>query len=82
MTQYLAMVEECLKKLDEWIIRRVPREENGKVDTLTRIVATLPINETIMLLIYLKVVSSTTPELVCNTNQTDLGWMLDIIKYL
>ena len=58
MMQYLAMVEECLKKLDEWITKRVSWEENGKVDTLARIAATLPINWTVMLSIYLKVAPS------------------------
>ena len=28
MARYLAMVEDHLKKLDEWVVRRVPREEN------------------------------------------------------
>ena len=82
MTQYLAMVEEHLKKLNDWIIRPTPREENGKADALVRIVATLPINETIMLPIYLKVMPSITLESVCNTNEEDSRWMLDIIKYL
>lgn len=80
MTRYLAIVEECLKKLDERIIRRVPQEENRSVDALVGITATLPINETIMLLIYLKVVPSITPEPVFNTSQAYSGWMLDIIK--
>ena len=82
MTQYLAMVEEHLKKLNDWINRPTPREENGKDDALVRIVATLPINETIMLPIYLKVMPSITLESVCNTNEEDSRWMLDIIKYL
>ena len=37
MAHYLAMVESCLEKLDEWVIRQVPREENEKVDTQARI---------------------------------------------
>ena len=51
------MVEECLKKLDKWITKRVSWEENGKVEILARIAATLPINWIIMLSIYLKVAS-------------------------
>ena len=69
MTRYITIVEEHLKKLNKWIIRRMPQEENEKVDALARIVATLPINEMIMLPIHIKVVPSITPELVCNTSQ-------------
>ena len=71
-----------MKKLDEWIIRRVPRDENGKIDALARIAATLPINGTIMLPIYLKVVLSITLEPVYNIGQIDSRWMFNIIKYL
>ena len=81
MTQYLAMVEECLKKLDKWIIRWVPQEENRRVDALVEITATLSINKTIMLLVYLKVIPSITLEPVCNTSQAYSWWMIDIIKY-
>ena len=60
----------------------MPRKENGRVDALADIVVVLPINETIMLPVYLKVVPSITSELVCNANQANLRWMLDIKKYL
>ncbi|RVW52731.1 hypothetical protein CK203_091182 [Vitis vinifera] len=32
--------------------------------------------------VYLKAGPSIIPKPVCNTNQTDLGWMLNIVKYL
>ena len=76
------MVESRLEKLDEWVIRRVPCEENGKADALVRIVATLPMKEAVMLPVYLKVAPSITPEPVCNTSETNLGWMLNIVKYI
>ena len=82
MTRYIAIVEERLKKLNKWIIRWMPQKENERVDALARIVATLSINEMIMLPIHIKVVPSITPELVCNTSQENSWWMLDIIKYL
>ena len=28
MARYIAMLEDHLKKLDEWVVRRVPRKEN------------------------------------------------------
>ena len=69
MTRYITIVEERLKKLNKWIIKWMPQEENEMVDALARIVATLSINEMIMLPIHIKVVPSITPELVCNTSR-------------
>ncbi|KAL6313286.1 hypothetical protein AAG906_005601 [Vitis piasezkii] len=77
----LILVVAKLEIKNEWIIRRVPREENRRVDALVEITATLPINETIMLPVYFKVVLSITPKPVCNTSQAYSRWMLDIIKY-
>ncbi|RVW73190.1 hypothetical protein CK203_057332 [Vitis vinifera] len=82
MARYLAMVEEHLKKLDKWIIRRVPRDVNAKVDALAMIATTLPRNGTIMLPIYLKVTPSITLGPICSIGQTDSRWMFNIIKYL
>ena len=61
------MMESRLEKLDEWVIRRVPCEENGKADALVRIVATLPMKEAVMLPIYLKVAPSITHLSQCAT---------------
>ena len=61
MTHYLAMVEDRLKKLDEWIVRRGTRKENLKADALASIVATLPIKEAVMLPVYFQVMPSTAP---------------------
>ena len=82
MAYYLAMVESRLKKLDEWVIRWVPHEENGNADALAGIATTLPIKEAVMLPVYLKAAPSITLEPVCNTSQIDSGWMLNIVKYL
>ena len=73
MACYLAMVESRLEKLDEWVIRWVPHEENGKENALVGIAATLPIKKAVMLLVYLKATPSITLELVCNTSQTNSG---------
>ena len=40
-----------MKKLNEWIIIRVPRWENGNANALAGIAATLPINKIVMLYI-------------------------------
>ena len=76
------MVESHLEKLDGWVIRRVSREENGKIETLVGITAILPIKEAVMLPIYLKTAPLITLEPMCNTGQTDSGLLLNIVKYL
>ena len=45
MACYLTMVKDRLKKLDKWVVRQVPRNENLKVDTLAGIATTLPIRK-------------------------------------
>ena len=82
IARYLAMVESHLEKLDGWVIQRVPREENGKADALVGISAILPIKEAVMLPVYLKIAPPITPKPMCNTSQTNLGLLLNIVKYL
>ncbi|RVX06657.1 Transposon Ty3-G Gag-Pol polyprotein [Vitis vinifera] len=45
MACYLTMVKDRLEKLDKWVVRQVPRNENLKVDTLAGIATTLPIRK-------------------------------------
>ena len=51
MAHCLALVEDHLKKLDEWVVKRVPRKENLKADTLAEIAVILHIRKTVMLLV-------------------------------
>lgn len=76
------MMENHLKKLNEWVVRQVPRKKNAKAEALVGITAILPIKETVMLPIYLKVMPSIAPKLVCNTSEANSYWMYDIMKYL
>ena len=82
MAHYLAMVEDRLKKLNKWIVKRVTWKENVKANALAGIAATLPIKEVVMIPVYLQVTTSITPEPVYNSNEVNPGWMRDIIKYL
>lgn len=43
MAHYLTLVEDHLAKLGEWVVKRIPRTKNLKVDALVGIAATLPI---------------------------------------
>ena len=67
-----------IEKLDGWSIQRVPREEKGRANTLVR-VAGLPIQEAMLLPIYLQVTHSISLEWVNDIVQVNLGWM-EVIK--
>ena len=69
MTHYLIWVQANLAKLSEWVVERVPRTENMKVDILVGIVATLSIKEALLLPIYVQTTSSIAVTLVCNTSE-------------
>lgn len=82
MACYLTQVEDRLKKLDEWTVKRIPQTKNLKADALARIAATLPIREAMMLPVYLQTTPSIKPEPVFSTTKVDPNWMCDIVKYL
>ena len=82
MVHYLTLIEDRLKRLNEWTVRHIPQIENLKVDTLTRVTTTLFIRETIMLPIYFQSTPSIMPKPVCSATEVDPGWMHDIVKYL
>lgn len=82
MTRYLTIVETRLSVLDEWRIKRIPREKNGKADVLAEITATLPINKSIMLSVYVKTIPFIASKQINDIAQIDLGWMQRIVNYL
>ena len=57
MARYLTMVEDHLKMLNKWTVKRIPQMENLKADALVEIIVILPIREAVMLLIYLQATS-------------------------
>ncbi|KAL6323325.1 hypothetical protein AAG906_029332 [Vitis piasezkii] len=48
MARYLTMVEDRLKMLNKWTVKRIPRMENLKADALVEIIVTLPIREAVI----------------------------------
>lgn len=82
MAHYLILVQVGLAKLSEWVIERVPRIENLKVDALVGIVATLPVKEVMLLPIYLQTASSIAAASICSTIETDTDWTHKIVKCL
>ena len=81
MTRYLTLVQ-VSPKLSEWVVKRVPRTKNVKVDALAEIAATLPIKEAVRLAIYLQATSSISATSICSTSEMDTNWMHKILKYL
>lgn len=68
-------METHLSVLDKWRIKRIPQEKNRKADVLAEIAATLPINKSIMLSVYVKTTPSIASEQINDIAQIDLGWM-------
>ena len=71
MAHYLTLVEDCLAKLGEWVIERVPRTENLKVDVLVKIAITLPIKEVVLLAIYFYATSLITSASIYSTSESN-----------
>lgn len=71
MAHYLTLVQAGLAKLSECVVERVPQLENLKTDALERIATTLPINEAVLLPIYLQTTSSIATATICSTSETD-----------
>lgn len=67
MARYLSNVQTNLDRLSKWVVKRISRADNIQADTLAGIVATLPVNEAILLSVYFQVVSSIAIALVCST---------------
>ena len=86
MALYLTKVRDTLQRFTEWTIEKIKRAENGRVDALAGIAASLPIKEAILLPIHVQVNPSVTEASICNTieaNQADgQEWTEDIIRYL
>ena len=86
MARYLTKVRDTLQRFAKWTIEKIKRTENGRVDTLAGIAASLPIKEAILLPIHVQTNPSVAKASTCNTieaNQADgQNWTEAIIRYL
>ena len=86
MTRYLTKVRDTLQWFAEWTIEKIKRTENGHVDALAGIAASLLIKEAILLPIHVQTNPSVAEASTCNTieaNQVDgQDWTEAIIRYL
>ncbi|RVW75279.1 Transposon Ty3-I Gag-Pol polyprotein [Vitis vinifera] len=71
MARYLIKARDTLQQFTEWTIEKIKRTENGRVDALAGIAASLPIKEAILLPIHVQTtIPSRKPPLVIPLRQT------------
>ena len=65
-----------------WKLKHIPRDSNEKADALVVVVASLPIKETIFLLVCYQQASSITTNQVNEIDEACSSWMTPISHYL
>ena len=86
MTRYLTKVRDTLQRFTKWTIEKIRKIENGRVDALAGIAASLPIKEAILLPIHVQTNPSVIETFTCNTIKAsqadDRDWTNNITEYL
>ena len=82
MAKYISQVKQRLNIFPVRKLEHVPRDSNEKADTLASVAASLPITETIFLLIYYQLGSSIAFPQVNQVDKDPPSWMDPIILYL
>ena len=82
MTRYVSLVNLRLGNFAAWWMEHVLRNSNEKVDALAAVVASMPIKETVLLLVYYQPKSSITTSWVNEIDETGPSWMTQIVRYL
>ena len=52
MKKYVSLVKQRLGSFSAWKLKHIPKDCNEKVDALASVAASLPMTETVFLLIY------------------------------
>ncbi|XP_034701958.1 uncharacterized protein LOC117926776 [Vitis riparia] len=82
MAKYSLKVQETLNRLEEWIIKKIPRGDNVQADALAGIAASFPVKESTMLPIYVQITPAIAESHVCNMSLKENDWAVDIRVYL
>ena len=82
MTKYVSLINLRLGAFMAWRFEHVPRSSNEKVDALATVAASLPIKETVLLLVYYQPESSITTNRVNGIDETGPSWMTSVARYL
>ena len=81
MTRYVSLINLRLGNFAAWRLEHVPRNSNEKADALEIVAVSLPLKETMLLLVYYQPESSITPNRVNEIDETGPSWMNIIIHY-
>ena len=82
MTKYASLAKQKLKTLTAWKLEHIPKDRNERADALAAIASSLPVKETIYLLIYYKPDSSILHDRVSQIQEAPSSWMDPIILYI
>ena len=82
MIKYVCLVKLRLQSFAVWKLEHIPRNSNEKANALAIVVASLPIKETVFLLVYLQPTSSITINQVNEIDEACSSWMTPIVHYL
>ena len=75
MVKYASLVKQKLNTLSAWKLEHVPRDCNERVDALAAVASSLPIRETVFLLIYYQPDSSILHAQVSHIEEVPPSWM-------
>ena len=81
MVKYASLVKQCLESFAAWKLEHISRDSNKKADMLVVVATSLPIQETIFLLVYLQPTSSITVNQVNEVDEAYSSWMTPIVHY-
>ena len=82
MAKYVSRVKQHLNSFPVWKLEHVPKDSNERADALASVAASLPITETIFLLIYYQSGSSIASPQVNQVDKDPPSWMDPITLYL
>ena len=87
MVKYVSLVKQRLESFTTWKLEHILRDSNEKADALAAdalaaVAASLPIQETIFLPVYLQLASLITANQVNKINEACSSWMTPIMRYL
>ena len=75
MEKYVSLVKQRLGSLEAWKLEHIPRDCNEKADALASVATSLPMTETMFLLIYYQSDSSIITTRVSQVDEVSPSWM-------
>ena len=80
MTRYVGLVQAT--SFAAWKLEHILRDSNERADALAVVAASIPIKETMFLLIYYQSASSITTDWISQINEACTSWLTPIVHYL